>query len=65
MTKKKLNMTDIQDFLAYKVENDQETDAEYELYLALIEEESNIKERYSKLLKQLVKQIREYEDFGS
>jgi hypothetical protein len=65
MTKKKLNMTDIQDFLAYKVENDKETDAEYELYLAIIEEESNIKERYSKLLKQLVKQIREYEDFGS
>jgi hypothetical protein len=65
MTRKKLNLTDIRDFLAYKVENDQETDAEYELYLSLIEEESNIKERYSKLLKQLVKQIREYEDFGS
>ena len=65
MTRKKLNLTDVRDFLAYKVENDQETDSEYELYLALIEEESNIKERYSKLLKQLVKQIREYEDFGS
>jgi hypothetical protein len=65
MTRKKLNLTDIRDFLAYKVENDQETDAEYELYLSLIEEESNIKERYSKLLKQLVRQIREYEEFGS
>lgn len=63
--RKNLNMNDIQDYLAYKIENGQDSDKEYELYMAIIEEESGIRERYGSLIKKLVKQIREYEEFGS
>jgi hypothetical protein len=55
-------MLDVRDLLVYKIENGTETDHEYELYLAIIKNEINIKDTYKALLKRLVKEIREYEE---
>jgi hypothetical protein len=60
--KRGYSLSDIREFLCYKIENGQESDHEYALYLSIIENKINIKEEYKSLLKSLVKEIKEYEE---